>query len=162
MAAAYPFAWRNFFWWLAYGFVALLVQSRLPGIDAFLPGLIIACQEERPQQLFWLLLAAILIQEGTGGFAFGGTLLWYGFLLLLFRLGEFFFATAGFFFVMLLALGMSVLHACLLFTFGALQNMPVPLSRLAETALIQAALIPLLWGPALLTRNKVLRHEHGI
>ncbi len=162
MAQTFPFAWRNAFWWAIYLLAAFWLQLRLPGLDALIPGLVIACQEKRPQQLAWLLILCLLIQEGTGNLAFGGTLLWYGCLLASFRIGEFFFATGGLFFVILLAVCLGVTHAAILFTFGALQNLPVPIFRLVEQALAQAALIPVVWGPAHLIRKRFLRHVDGI
>ena len=160
MTLAIPY--RNILWWAGYLAFALWLQTRLPGTDALIPGLIIACQEKDLRQLVWLGLAALLIQEGTGSLAFGGSVLWYSSLIIFFRIGEFLFETDSLFFVILLSIALGLVHAGILFTFGSLQNMSVPLSRLVEHALTQAAVIPLLWGTARLTRNWIVPHVDGL
>ncbi len=152
-------AYRSVLWWAVYLCLALWVQKILPGIDAFTPALILACQEKHPWQLLWLMLICLLIQEGTGNLAFGGGILYYGALVAMFRIGQLFFVTSGLFFVLLLSLGLGLVRAGILLTFISLQSLAVPPLRLAEETLVQVLLIPPLWGAALLTRRWFVRHE---
>ena len=37
--------WANIGWWVAYACIAIVLQSRAPGLDFLLPGFILAIQE---------------------------------------------------------------------------------------------------------------------
>ena len=152
----------NIIWWAVYFAVGLWLQLRFPGIDALIPGIMLSCQEERPQQTFWLCLVTILVQEGTGSLAFGNAILWYGALVLFFLVGRLFFVTRSLFFVVLLALVLGVTHSALLFVTSSLQGFEVNASRLAEQAVAQALLIPPLYAAASLVRKRFLGYEYGL
>ena len=79
--------WANIGWWVAYACIAIVLQSRAPGLDFLLPGFILAIQERNGAQFLWVAVFFLLLQEGMGNMAFGGTLLWYALAVFLFRLG---------------------------------------------------------------------------
>ena len=66
----------NIIWWLIFFVLCVIAQSILSGIDFLIIGVIIAMQERRVIQLFWVILAAIFVQEGVGSMPFGSALLW--------------------------------------------------------------------------------------
>ena len=153
---------RNLLWWFFYAAAAIWLQVRLPGLDAFIPGVLLSLQERRWQQTCWVILCVLAIQEGAGTLAFGAGLLWYGALVLLFVTGRCFFVTTSLIFVVLLAVGMGGAHALILYTLSSLQHLPISLTRLVEQSLAQALLIPPLWGAAYLTRNRFIRHADAV
>ncbi len=153
---------KNILWWLMYAAVATWLQARLPGLDAFLPGLLLSLQERRWQQTGWLMLAALAVQEGTGTLAFGAGVLWYGMLIVCFAVGRLFFVTSSLVFVLILAAVMGGAHALILYALSSLQHLPLSLTRLVEQSLAQALLVPPLWGAAYLIRNKAMRHADAV
>lgn len=159
MTAAPRFA--NIVWWTIYFAAALALQLHFPGIDAIIPGILLSCQEERPQQTLWLCLIAILIQEGTGSLAFGNSLLWYGSLLLFFAIGRLFFVTKSLFFIVLTAIVLGAVHPFILYTASSLQEIAVDLQRLVEQGIAQALIIPPLYAVAFLIRKKFIDYEYG-
>jgi len=152
----------NIAWWAVYFLVALAIQLHFPGVDAIVPAIILSCQEERPQQTFWLCAVTILIQEGTGSLAFGNALLWYGSLIFFFNAGKLFFVTGSLFFVVFLSLALGVTHSAFLYVTSSLQGFEVNTYRLAEQAVAQALLIPPLYATASLVRKRFFHHEYGI
>ena len=154
---------QNLLWWGLYFVAGVWVQQRFPGIDALLPGFLIALQEKRWQQRVWVGLFCVLIQEGTGSLAFGAAVLWYGGLFLLFLGGRWFFVTDSLFFVVLLSGAMGVYNVLVTLSLTSLQKLSFPLERLLEQSIAQALIIPPLWGIAMLTRKKGARHaESGV
>lgn len=152
----------NTAWWAVYLAAGLGLQVHFPGVDALIPGIMLSCQERRPQQTLWLCLIAILVQEGTGSLAFGSSLLWYGSLLLFFSLGRLLFVTGSLFFVVLIAAVLGLTHSALLYVTSSLQGFQVDTYRLAEQAMAQALLIPPLYAVASLFRKRFLNYEYGI
>ena len=159
---SYPPRIVNVAWWTAYFAAALALQLHFPGIDALIPGIVLSCQEQRPKQTLWLCGVAILIQEGTGSLDFGGALLWYALLLLLFNFGRLFFVTGSLFFIVLLSLVLGVAHSILLFTLCSLQGFTVGAYHLVQQAIGQAFLIPPMYAAASLVRKRFLDYEYGI
>ncbi len=152
----------NIAWWAVYFLAALALQLHFPGVDAMVPGIILSCQEERPQQTFWLCTATILIQEGTGSLAFGNALLWYGVLIFFFYASKLFFVTGSLFFVVLLSLVLGLAHSAILYILSSMQGFEVNTYRLAEQAVAQALLIPPLYAAGSLVRKRFFSHEYGI
>ena len=152
----------NILWWAGYCIVGLMLQLHFSSVDALIPGLILSCQEERPQQTFWLCLATILIQEGTGSLVFGNAILWYGSLLFFFYAGRLFFVTGSLFFIVFLALILGVAHSVILYATASLQGIEVHSYRLIEQAMAQALIIPPLYAAVSLLRKRFISHEYGI
>lgn len=151
----------NIVWWVLYCILGLGVQRFFPGVDALVPGVMISCQEGRPQQTGWLCLIFMLIQEGTGSLDFGTALLWYTSLILLFFTSRLFFETGSLFFVVILSLALALAHAGIVYTTSSLQGVTLNVYSLAEQATAQALLIPPLYVGASLVRKRVFGHEYG-
>ena len=152
----------NAAWWAGYLAVGLGLQLHFPGVDALVPGIILSCQEKRPQQTLWLCLAAILIQEGSGSLGFGNSLLWYALLLFFFFLGRLFFVTGSLFFIVLISMVLGVAHSALLYVTSSLQGITVDAHRLAEQLVAQGLLIPPLYALASLMRKRFHNYDYGI
>ena len=152
----------NIAWWAVYFLAGLGLQLQFPGVDALVPGIMLSCQEERPQQTAWLCLVTILIQEGTGSLAFGNALLWYGSLIFFFFVGRLFFVTGSLFFVVLLSIVLGLAHSAILYMTSSLQGFDVDTYRLAEQAVAQALIIPPLYAAASLVRKRFINYEYGI
>lgn len=142
-------------WWAVFITGALLVQQRIPGVDALAPGFLLSLQERRPWQTLWLFLLFSLIQEGTGTMFFGSSLLWYGGQAIFFWIGQRFFVADNVVFVLLLALFLGAYHALLTLFMCAMQEIPVEYTTLIHESIIQTLLIPLIWGLAYFYRPRI-------
>jgi hypothetical protein len=148
---------------MLYFIAGVWLQLRFPGVDALLPGLLIALQEKRWQQIAWVGFFCVLIQEGAGSLEFGASVLWYGGLILLFLGGRWFFVVNSLFFVVLLSGAMGVYTVVVMMSLASLQELAFPFTRLLEQGIAQAMIIPPLWGIAVMMRKKVFRHaESGV
>ena len=152
----------NILWWVVYCAAGLTLQRYFSGVDALVPGIILSCQEKRPQQTAWLCLAVILVQEGTGSLDFGNAILWYGSLIIFFHLGKLFFVTGSLFFVVLLSLLLCVAHPAILYVTSSLQGLDINMQRLVGQAVAQALITPPLYATASLIRKRFISHEYGI
>lgn len=150
--------WANIGWWLAYACIAIVLQSRVPGLDFLLPGFILAIQERNGVQFAWVAVFFLLLQEGMGSMAFGGTLLWYGLAVLLFYLGYSLFEVESFLFIFLLSGCLGATHYVVFSIMAGLQDIPVHPQRLMDESVFQALLTPFLWRLAHFSR-RFLRHE---
>ena len=147
-------------WWAAYIVCALVLQQQLPGFDALAPGFLLALQKNKKAELCWLFLLFVLIQEGTGALRFGTAMLWYGGQIFFFRLSARLFVADNLLFVTMLAASLGGFRVALLWLMCALQNAPLNYAQLLQESVIQAALIPPLWGIAYLLHPKRFRHAH--
>jgi hypothetical protein len=145
---------RRIFWWAAYITGALIVQQSIPGVDALMPGFLLSLQEKRPQQSAVLCALFLLIQEGAGSLQFGSGLLWYGGQIVLFHLSRRFFVDDNILFIFLLSLALGMYHGLLTLFMCSVQKMPVEYLTLSQESLLQAAVIPFLWGLAYFFRPK--------
>lgn len=150
--------WSNIGWWLGYACVAVALQSRVPGLDFLLPGFILAIQERNPAQFAWVAVFFLLLQEGMGSMAFGGTLLWYALAVVLFYLGHSLFEVESFLFIFLLSGCLGATHYAVFSIMAGLQDIPVNTRLLTDESVFQALLTPLLWRLAYFSR-RFLRHE---
>ncbi len=153
--------WSNAAWWLGYIFVAIAFQSMLPGTDFFLPGLILALQERHLSQVIFLGAVGILLQEGMGSMAFGGSLLWYAAAAILFFAGSGLLQGTGFMFVTLFGIVLSVVHYLIFSTLASLQDIPWNSSPLLHECIQQALCIPLMWLAASSTRRMVVHEDRN-
>jgi cell shape-determining protein MreD len=143
-------------WWAAYIMAALIVQQQIPGVDALAPGLLLSLQEKRVKQSVWLFLIFVLVQEGSGSLGFGSALIWYGGLVALFRLAERRFLADNALFICMLSSSLGVFHGLVIWFMCMVQKVPVEYIWLIRESVIQAALIPVIWGAACLFRPKTL------
>ena len=147
-------------WWLCYIICGICVQLVLPGMDALAPGLLLALQEGRRGVFFRLAFIFLFIQEGAGSLHFGSAILWYAGLVALFRFSARLFVADNLLFVAGLSAGLGVWRAAVQLFICAVQDIPVDHARLLQESLLQAVLIPVIWGLAYALRPKSLRHAH--
>lgn len=141
-------------WWGTYCTGALIIQQNIPGVDALAPGFLLSLQEKNVRQSVCLFLLFALIQEGGGNISFGCSLLWYGGLVLFFRLSQRFFVEENFLFLLLLSTILGAYHYALdLFTCAVLK-IPVDYAALTRESILQALVIPIIWGLAYFTRPR--------
>jgi hypothetical protein len=152
-------SWTNALWWLLYSMIAIVLQAMFPGVDFFLPGLLILLQEQKIWHILTLGVAFLLLQEGMGSMAFGGTLAWYASAVLLFYAGCRMFHGLNLLFVMLLSLILAVVHYMVFGALAALQDIPWDTARLFDECLLQALLTPWIWWGASWLRRRLF-HEN--
>lgn len=145
--------WLNVGWWVAYAFMAVVLQVAFPGLDFLLPGFILAIQERDPVQLIWVTGFFLLLQEGMGSMAFGGTLLWYTLAVALFVLGHSLFEVESFLFIFLLSGCLGATHYIVFSLMTNLQDIPFNANTLMEESVFQALLTPFVWRLARFTRR---------
>ncbi|MDR0339388.1 MAG: hypothetical protein LBH65_03825 [Desulfovibrio sp.] len=141
-------------WWATFIAGALIVQQSIPGIDALTPGFLLSLQERRPRQSFWLFVFFVLIQEGSGSLAFGSALLWYGGQAVLFHVSLRYFVADSLLFVLMLSAALGAYHGFLVWFMCIVQKAPVYFFTLTRESLLQATIIPLIWGLAFFSRPK--------
>ena len=145
----------NFIWWFVFFIIAIVAQSILSGIDFLLVGVIIALQERRIGQLIWVILVAILLQEGMGTLPFGSALLWYVSAIVVFYGGRALFEAENFVFIFLISAILGVLHYLFIFSVASLHDLAINSTRLLWECAIQVMIIPLLWRLAYFLRRNV-------
>ena len=143
-------------WWAAYIAVALILQQQIPGVDALAPGFLISLQDGKKGQSFWLFLLFVFIQEGAGSLGFGSALLWYGGQVALFRLAERLFLADNIVFVLMLSASLGAYRCLITWFICIVQKVPVEYMLLVQESLLQALLIPILWGVACLFRPRAV------
>ena len=151
---------RNQVWWVLFFVVGIWLQMVLPGVDMLIPGLILAMQERRPMQLACVFLITVLIQEGLGTLAFGACVLWYLSVMLLVVIGHWLFSTRSLVFVILLGLAAGVTRYAVTQLMVSLQDAALDNAVLLKECAIQAAVIPVFWKLAELSRRWGLLHGH--
>lgn len=150
---------RNVIWWLIYAIAAIWAQKFVPGIDFLLPGLIIALQEQRPLQTFWLVICFSLIQEGCGTMSFGPAVAQYLIAILLFQAGRWLFEAQNISFVLLLSAALGLVHYGILHIMAMLQDIPMQFNTLTQESIIQALSIPICWLLIRLFRTRFATDE---
>ena len=153
--------WANVAWWAAYICLAVGLQTRFAGLDFLLPGLVLAIQERDTRQIFWLTAVFLLLQEGMGNMAFGGSLLWYMLTVASFFLGYSLFEVESFLFIFLLSGWLGAAHLGVFLVMAGLQDIPVNVAAVMEESVIQALITPFIWRMMRLTR-KVRRNEDSV
>ncbi len=140
-------------WWFFFLPVGIVLQAELPTLDALMIGLIITLQEERYKDLFFVLPMLILIQEGIGSREFGGAILWYSLVIMLFFIGRWLFEVQNTLFVLLLSTCLGVAHFLLVYLLAPLQDLEVNMNQLIYENSIQAVFIPIAWVLANISRK---------
>ncbi|MBL3582409.1 hypothetical protein [Oleidesulfovibrio alaskensis] len=150
---------RNVIWWLVYTAAAIWAQKLVPGIDFLLPGLIIALQEERPIQTFWIIICFSLIQEGSGTMSFGPAVGQYLGAAVLVQAGRWLFEARNISFVLLLSAGLGLTHFGMISVMAMLQDISLIQSRLMHESIIQALVIPPCWLLVMQARKRFAPDE---
>ncbi len=141
-------------WWCFFLPIGISLQAVLPTLDALLIGLIITLQEHRYKDLLWVLPLLILIQEGVGSREFGGAILWYSLVIILFIIGRWLFEVQNALFVLLLSACLGVVHFALVYLLAPLQDLQVVnMEQLIHDNVLQAIFIPVAWWVANFTRR---------
>lgn len=152
--------WLNAFWWCAYAAAAIVLQSIVPGVDMLLPGLLLAFQEGRITQMVIVGASFLLLQEGMGSMAFGGTLLWYALAAIAFFIGCRLFQSRSLLFVFLLCCLLGLAHYAVFGALATLQDIPWDSGRLMEECVLQALFTPLVWLMAQALRRNTPHEAH--
>ncbi len=153
---------RACIWWAFFFPIAIMIQAHVPSLDVLLIGLILVLQERRYKDLFWLLPMLILVQEGIGSRAFGGMILWYFSVVVIFILGRWLFEVQNVLFVLLMAILLGGTHFALVYLLAPLQDLHVDIHQLVHENLIQAAFVPIAWWIAAFTRKWTYTHVDAI
>ena len=146
-------ALRDILWWLCFLAVAVGIQAAVPGLDVMAVGLIILLQERDYKNMLWLLPAFILLQEGMGTRVFGGVIVWYAAVIMLFRMGRWLFEAENFLFIFLLSACMGGAYYAVAWLMAPLQDLPFNTQDILDKSLIQAIFIPFAWKLLVATRR---------
>jgi hypothetical protein len=133
-------------WWGIYTMVCIWLQSFFPGVDFFLPGLLVCLQEGKLWWAVWLGLICLIIQEGTGSLAFGTSLMWYAGLFVAFYAGKSLLESKNLLFILGFALVAGFWHWVTIFLMASLQNMQVMQEMLLKDSLFMVVGLPPMWG----------------
>ncbi len=132
----------NICFWLAMTYVGLIVQMFIPRIDALVPEIIYLLQEKSYKTLIWLMPIIILLQEGLGTRPFGGSIVWYTIIYLIYRLGERFFTSDTFVFVFFLSAACGSAYYGFNVLLAPLQDLEVDSQLLMDLSFLQAIYVP--------------------
>lgn len=149
--------------WLIFGALGIWVQYLVPGLDALAPGLVVSLQREHWSRTFWLAVAFLLVQEGSGSLAFGGAILLYGLLFAGFVLGCRLFETANPLFMLILGLWYGLVLLLGQYILAGLQDVILPLRpQLALFATQSLYFISAWFVTQHLYARKVARHARSL
>ncbi len=133
------------FHWIGYIVIAIIIQQFFPGVDALLPGFLIALQSEDKPTIFWLFLVFALVQEGCGSLKVGTSILWYGGHIILYKVCERFVVPTGLGGVLLFAVLSGIYGLFVIGFMVAIQDIRVVYPVALKECLTQTLLIPLIW-----------------
>ncbi|ATD80143.1 MULTISPECIES: hypothetical protein [Desulfovibrio] len=144
---------RDVIWWLCFLAAAVGIQAFVPGLDVMTVGLIILLQERDYKNMLWLLPLFILLQEGMGTRVFGGVIVWYIAVIVLFRMGRWLFEAENFLFIFLLSACLGAAYFGVAWLMAPLQDLPFNFQDTLDKSLIQAIFIPFAWKLLVATRH---------
>lgn len=150
---------KNAAWWLCFTICAICVQALIPGLDAMVVGIIILLQEDDYRDMVWLAPLFLLLQEGMGTRPFGGIVVWYATVAIIFKIGRWLFQTENALFMFLLSTCTGAAYYCLSWLLDPLQNLPFNMERTLEKSLLEAIAIPPLWWIAKLLRPSAPKED---
>lgn len=146
-------------WWLIVTAVGICFQAVLPGQDLLAVGFLLLLQESDYATMLWWVPLVILLQEGMGTRLFGGTIVWYILIAVLFYLGRWLFEARNFFFVFILSACLGVAYFCVAWFMAPLQNIQLDQRELLDVSLVQAFVMPLVWCIMVLVKSIATRDE---
>lgn len=144
---------RDVIWWLCFLTAAVGIQAFVPGLDVMTVGLIILLQERDYKNMLWLLPLFILLQEGMGTRVFGGVIVWYIAVIVLFRMGRWLFEAENFLFIFLLSACLGAAYFGVAWLMAPLQDLPFNFQDTLDKSLIQVIFIPFAWKLLVATRH---------
>ncbi|MBO4300774.1 MAG: hypothetical protein J5861_04135 [Desulfovibrio sp.] len=140
-------------WWAAFLVCGIAFQTLVPKVDVLTGGVIILLQERNYKNLCWLLPACILLQEGMGTREFGAAILWYAAVIIFFKAGRWLFEAQNFLFVFLLSTCLGATSYALHWLLAPLQDIAFDTQNAVNASLLQAILLPCVWGILVTTRH---------
>ncbi len=149
-------------WWICFFIIAIITQSLIVGLDALVIGLVIALQERRYKDLLWILPMFIILQEGIGSRDFGGMILWYAMIIIVFIIGRWLFEVQNVLFVLLMAICLGCLNFLLVYILAPLQDLVVDIQFLTRESIYQAVFVPFAWWIASITRRWTYNHAEAL
>ncbi len=150
--------WRNLLWWFMSSAAAVVMQAVFPGLDFMLPLFLLAVQEKKLIQTCCAGVWFILLQEGMGCLAFGGTAALYALTVILFFSGSRLFQGRNLLFVVLLGIVLAWTHYALYVLLCRLQDFPYDPDVLAAECIGQMFVTPFVWWGAGSLR-RILKNE---
>ena len=144
---------RNLCWWALFISAAIVLQAFVPSLDVLVAGLLILLQERDYKNMFWLLPLFISLQEGMGTRFFGGTVVWYAMVIVLFKLGQWLFEVKSFIFVFLLSACLATPGYVIDWLMAPLQNLTFNIQETLDKSLVQALFLPVAWRVLSMTRQ---------
>ena len=150
---------RNICWWLFFMAAAIGLQALTPGLDALAVGIIILLQERDYKTMLWLLPLFVLLQEGMGTRVFGGVIVWYAAIIVLFKLGRWLFEVENFIFIFLLSSCLGAAYYGVAWLMAPLQDIPFNVQDTLDKSLIQALFLPFAWRLLIATRHWTMYDE---
>jgi len=145
--------------WLVYTLLGVWGQFLLPGVDFFSPGLVVLLQVKSLKPAFWLCLAWILIQEGTGTLAFGTAMLFYAGLVSAFYWAAIFFEARNVLFSAVFFLFLAGFKSALIRIMSSVQDLAPAVHMEPESFLIQFGAYFGIWLITSHMYRKFLIHE---
>ena len=152
---------RETAWWFGYTIFGIWLQKFFPGLDFLAPALIVCLQLEKFRTAILLGLVWTLIQEGTGSLAFGGSILWYAGLCLVFFLTRAYLATESPFFILILSIFAGFWHFGTIGLLSSLQHLRADPEHLLTESLQTAIIFPILWAVVYLSFTRKVATNHG-
>ena len=150
---------RNICWGLFFMAAAIGLQALTPGLDALAVGIIILLQERDYKNMLWLLPLFVLLQEGMGTRVFGGVIVWYAAIIVLFKLGRWLFEVENFIFIFLLSSCLGAAYYGVAWLMAPLQDIPFNVQDTLDKSLIQALFLPFAWRLLIATRHWTMYDE---
>lgn len=139
-------ALRNLLWWAVFVVLSIALQAAVPGLDALSVGVCLLLEDRDYRNALWLLPLFILLQEGMGTGLFGGSLIWYTVLIMLYKVCRWLFAVNTFFFMLLFSLCLGMASFGLSWLLAPLQANPAfNVRTAADLSLVQALYVPVAW-----------------
>lgn len=131
--------------WVLFSLAGIWLENVIPGWT-FMPGFILAMQEEKCCTRSGWDWSGCSSRKATGSLAFGMGLLWYGLLAGLYFFGHWLFEARNFLFMFILGLCLGTMHFLLINVMSVLQDWVVPAQRLAMESILQTLIFPIEWG----------------
>lgn len=151
--------WRNAAFWACFIILAICVQALAPGIDVLVVGLVILLQEDDYRGMLWLLPLFVLLQEGMGTRPFGAIIVWYAAVIVLFKLGRWFFDAKNFIFIFILSACLGATYFAVAWLMAPLQNLVFNVEDTLDKSLVQAVFMPFAWRMLSALRNSRAEEE---
>lgn len=144
---------KNITWWICATVAGIFMQWAIPGVDFLLPAYLVAlCERSHVVQLILVFCLFIIINEGLGTLNFGGMLLWYLAISVLFFIGNKLIHNHFAIFSTILALLSGCLHYIIIQCMCDLQNLEFDQEILLYDCCKQVLILPFAWKFLLWTR----------